>query len=290
MNIDIINPHQRDLGTFMVQRLLPSVTHRSIGPFVFMDHMGPALAASGQGMDVRPHPHIGLATVTYLFDGQGLHRDSLGNVVVIRPGDVNWMVAGRGIVHSERTPPEEMMRPHALHGIQTWVALPIPLEQCEPSFVHIGAADLPQLELPGVSVRVIAGTVFGATAPTPVHSPTLYAHLQMQAGSCVSLLPEHSERAIYAVDSALTVGDTLVAPGHLAVLPHGETVPLRANATCTVMLLGGEPLDGARHINWNFVASSRALIEAARQGWQGYPNAQFPAVPDETEFIPLPLP
>jgi redox-sensitive bicupin YhaK (pirin superfamily) len=288
MAFDSVQAHVRDLGTFTVKRLLPAATHRMVGPFVFFDHMGPATMAIGRGMDVRPHPHIGLATVTYLFEGSGLHRDSLGTVQIIRPGDVNWMVAGRGVVHSERTPLEDLAHERILHGIQIWVALPEAHEQDPASFSHHPAASLPQLEVDGVQLRVILGTAFGATAPTPVLSPSFYVHAKLPAGAILTLPADYPGRAVYAVDTDLGIGgDTLVAH-HMAVLEPGKPVSITSAADASVILLGGAVLTGERHLNWNFVASSRELIAAARASWLSYPNEQFPQVPDETEWIPLP--
>jgi redox-sensitive bicupin YhaK (pirin superfamily) len=288
MPFDLIKPHTKDLGSFTVQRLLPAATHRMVGPFVFFDHMGPALMQAGQGADVRPHPHIGLATVTYLFAGSMLHRDSLGTVQSILPGDVNWMSAGRGIVHSERNTEEEMRTERSMHGIQTWVALPMAHEQDAPSFSHHPAASLPQIEWPGVTMRLIAGTAFGRQAPTPVVSPTFYLTVEMSAGSSFVLPAEHEERAIYVVQGSVTVAEQALAPNRMAVLTDAASVRISASAPALLMLLGGARMDGERYLNWNFVASSRERLDAARAAWKTYPNEQFGQVPDETEFIPLP--
>ena len=281
----LLEPHTRDVGGFKVQRLLPAFPTRMIGPFIFFDHFGPMSFGPGDAADVRPHPHIGLATVTYLFEGAMIHRDSLGTVQRIEPGDVNWMTAGGGIVHSERSPPEERARGHRLHGLQTWVALPRDREQAEPSFAHLPRATLPEVELPGVVMRLLAGSAFGKRAPTPTLSPTLYVAIEMAAGASFELPPEHEERGVYAIAGELTIADTPVRPHRLAVVPKGESVRVRSDAAATAVILGGAKADGERLIWWNFVASSRGLIDEASSRWR---EQRFPPVPGETEFIPLP--
>ncbi len=281
----MLKPHTRDLGGFTVQWLLPSASAKLIGPFIFFDHFGPVAFAPGRGADVRPHPHIGLATVTYLFEGDMIHRDSLGSVQRIEPGAVNWMTAGSGIVHSERTAPEARARGHRMHGIQTWVALPEHQERTEPSFSHQPKAALPEIALPGVTMRLLAGTALGKRAPTPVLSPMHYLTLDMQPGAALEWPPEHEERGVYAVAGDLRIGGEALAERHLGVLPTGATLRIEAPAGARAMLLGGTPLPGEHLIWWNFVASSRALIDAASRRWQ---EQGFPPVPDETEFIPLP--
>jgi len=282
----ILNPHTRDLGGgFQVQRLLPSFPDKMVGPFIFFDHFGPVDFAPGQGVDVRPHPHIGLATVTYLFDGSMMHRDSAGSVQRILPGDVNWMTAGRGIVHSERSTPEERTRGHRLHGLQTWVALPRTHEQAAPSFSHHPRASLPEIERPGVRMRVIAGTAFGQRAPAQTFSPMLYVAVEMDAGAALDVPPEHEQRAIYAVDGALSVDGAVLPERHMAVLEPDRSARVEASGAVRCMLLGGASMDGDRVIWWNFVASSRELIDAASERWR---DQAFDAVPGETEFIPLP--
>ena len=280
-----LKPRAHDLGGFTVQRLLPSLPAKMIGPFIFFDHFGPITFAPGAGADVRPHPHIGLATVTYLFDGDMIHRDSLGTVQRIEPGAVNWMTAGSGIVHSERTAPETRARGHRMHGIQTWVALPPDQERVEASFSHQPRAALPEIALPGVTMRLLAGSGFGRRAPTPVFSPMHYLALEMQPGAAIAVPPEHEERGVYAVAGEIRIAGELLPERHLGVLPSGATVSIEAPAGARAMLLGGMPLEGDHLIWWNFVASSRALIDAASKRWreQGYPS-----VPGETEFIPLP--
>ncbi len=283
--ITIIDPRVHDLGSFNVRRALPHLRARHVGPFVFFDHMGPAQFVAGQGMDVRPHPHIGLATVTYLFAGAIEHRDNLGNLQTIRPGDVNWMTAGRGIVHSERTPVAERAAGQAVHGIQTWVALPREAEETSPSFHHHPAATLPQIDTDGVRLRLIAGDAFGQRSPVVTFSRMFYLATEFSAGSAMMLPPEHIERAVYATDAALSIDGIELAPGHLAVLPPGENVEIRATAAAHAVLFGGDPLDGERHVWWNFVSSSRERIERAKADWAA---KRFAPVPGETESIPLP--
>ena len=281
----ILNPHARDLGGFTVQRLLPAFPTEMIGPFIFFDHFGPIAFAPGEGADVRPHPHIGLATVTYLFEGEMIHRDSLGSVQTIEPGAVNWMTAGCGIVHSERTPPETRVRAHRMHGVQTWVALPKDREMAEPSFSHQPKAILPEIVRPGVTMRLLAGTAFGRRAPTPIFSPMFYLAVEMEPGSAIELPPEHEQRGVYAVDREVRVAGEALPPQHCAVLPKDATVRLETTTGARVMLFGGAGMDGDRKIWWNFVASSRALIDAASERWR---EQSFPPIPGETEFIPLP--
>ena len=281
----LIDPRIHDLGGFNVRRVLPHLSARHVGPFVFFDHMGPAEFAPGNGIDVRPHPHIGLATVTYLFEGAVQHRDSLGSVQTIRPGDVNWMTAGRGIAHSERTPEEERAAGHALHGIQVWVALPRDAEEAEPSFHHHGIATLPRIDRDGVAMRLVVGSAFGQRSPVLTFSEMFYVAAEFSAGSALRLPPEHAERAVYAADAPITIDGTEVAPGHLAVLVPGAEVEIRAIGAARVILFGGAPLDGERHLWWNFVSSSRERIEQAKADWAA---SRFGQIPGETEFIPLP--
>ena len=282
----IIEPRLHDLGDgFVVRRVLPFRLRRQVGPFVFFDHFGPVDFAPGRGMDVRPHPHIGLATVTYLYDGAIRHRDSLGSDQVIRPGDVNWMTAGRGIVHSERTPPHERADGQKLHGVQTWLGLPLESQDAEPDFHHHAAATLPEDERDGVRIRVIAGTAFGMESPVRVHSPTLYVDARFAAGSRMILPPEHAERAVYLIDGELSVDGNLLPPERMHVLAEGRDVELVAATASRALICGGAPLDGERMIWWNFVASSRSRIERAKADWSAQ---RFGQVPGETEFIPLP--
>jgi redox-sensitive bicupin YhaK (pirin superfamily) len=283
--ITIIDPKVHDLGGFQVRRAIPHINARHIGPFVFFDHMGPAKFASGEGIDVRPHPHIGLATVTYLYEGAIEHRDSLGNILTIRPGDVNWMTAGSGIAHSERSPMAERAAGHALHGIQTWVALPQSAEETDPSFHNHAASELPETHTDGVRLRLIVGEAFGMHSPVKTFSRMFYIAAEFTTGSSLILAPDYIERAIYATDSAIWVGDTELPQGKLAVLPTGTDVPIRAANAARAIIFGGDPLDGQRHLWWNFVSSSRDRIERAKADWA---ESRFPAVVGETEFIPLP--
>lgn len=281
-----IDGRARDLGDhFVVRRVLPFVHHRSVGPFVFFDHFGPTHIPAGSGMDVRPHPHIHLATITYLFDGQIFHRDSLGTQQVIGPGAVNWMTAGRGIVHSERTPDELRTTGFDVHGLQLWIALPTGLEDVEPTFQHHPAANIPETAQGGVSMRVLAGTAFGVSSPVQTLSTMVYAELTFQPGAELVIAADHPERALYVVEgSAMLDGETIVV-GEMAVLRPGVTPVLRAEGPARVMLLGGEPL-GPRHLWWNFVSSDLASIEKAKLDWR---EGRFPKVPgDDREFIPLP--
>lgn len=282
----LIEPRLHDLGDgFVVRRVLPYRLRRHVGPFVFFDHLGPAAIAPGEGLDVRPHPHIGLATVTYLYEGAIMHRDSLGNAQVIRPGDVNWMTAGRGIVHSERTPTPERVAGHRVHGIQTWVALPQADAEIEAAFFHHAASELPQIEQGGVRLRVIAGTAFGATSPVRVHAPTLYVDVEFLRDGDFVLPPEHTERAVYLVEGAAALDAQALPERTMLVLAPGGDVRIAGTAGTRLMLCGGAPLDGERHIWWNFVSSSRERIERAKADWL---EQRFGHVPGETEFIPLP--
>jgi redox-sensitive bicupin YhaK (pirin superfamily) len=247
--------------------------------------MGPATFASGEGIDVRPHPHIGLATVTYLYDGAIEHRDSLGNILTIRPGDVNWMTAGRGIAHSERSPKAERDAGHALHGIQTWVALPQDAEEIEPSFHHHASRELPEIHSDGVRLRLIAGEAFGLRSPVATFSRMFYVAAEFATASALTIPSEHIERAIYAPDAPLWIGDIELEPRKLAVLPTGVNVSIRATDAARALIFGGDPLDGERHLWWNFVSSSRDRIEKAKRDWA---ESRFPGVIGETEFIPLP--
>src|SRR6188768_4261244 len=284
----VIEARPRDVGGFFVRRVLPSAQRKLIGPFIFYDHLCRVDFAPGQGLDVRPHPHIGLATVTYLFEGAFLHRDNLGYAQLIRPGDVNWMIAGRGVAHSERTPPELRQAGGPLHGIQCWVALPLEHEELAPSFMHHAASTIPRVTRPGVQLSVIAGTAYGAKSPVKVLSPTLYVHAQLAAGATLEVDGEHAERAVYVVSGAVSLGQG--APEHgegsLLVLSANERVELNSRAGARVMLLGGAPLEGARHIYWNFVSSSLERLEKAKADWQSGGFAKVPG--DDVEFIPLP--
>ncbi|AMP04082.1 pirin family protein [Collimonas pratensis] len=275
----------RDLGELVVRRVLPAGHHQSVGPFLFFDHMGPVEFASGQGIDVRPHPHIGLATVTYLFEGAIRHHDSLGNDQEIIPGDVNWMTAGRGIVHAERTPAAQRAKGWRLHGIQTWVALPLADEECAPAFAHHPAASLPLIQGDGYQLRVIAGRAFDQEAPVKISSPTLYVAAEMTAGAQFTLAPEYPQQAVYVASGSVTVDGEALELGVLAVLQPDVAVRIVASEAAQVMLLGGAPIDGPRSIWWNFVASRPELIETAKQNWR---QQLFDPVPGDPEWIPLP--
>jgi redox-sensitive bicupin YhaK (pirin superfamily) len=281
----VIAARGRDLGGFSVRRVLPADGRQMVGPFIFFDHLGPAEFSPGSGIDVRPHPHIALATVTYLYAGALRHRDSLGTVQDIRPGDVNWMTAGRGIAHSERTPPPERAAGAAIHGIQSWFALPDGHEDVEPGFAHHAADDLPQLQLDGVQMRIIAGDGFGLRSPVATLWPTLYVDARLRDEAVLEVPHEHTERAAYVVSGAIAVGAQTVSTGQMVMLDPARTVSLRAIGDSTVMLLGGERFPTPRYIWWNFVASTRERIEAAKLRWAA---GQFAPVPAETEFIPLP--
>jgi redox-sensitive bicupin YhaK (pirin superfamily) len=277
-----------DLGDgFFVTRLLPQAARRSIGPFVFFDYFGPVDFAPGKGIDVRPHPHIGLATVTYLFDGAQMHRDTLGSVQEIRPGDVNWMTAGRGIAHSERTGAEMRAAGHRMHGIQSWVGLPRRDEEAAPAFQHFAAKELPEHDDKGVRLRLIAGEAFGLTSPVRVFSPIFYADARFSPGGALRYATDHQERAFLVIEGEVQTSETHThGPGAMLALEPGEEVTLYADAPARVMLLGGAPLDGPRHIWWNFVSSSQDRIERAKREWQ---DGKFGLIPgDDKEFIPLP--
>src|SRR5437660_1451889 len=303
--LSLLKPHTRDLGGFSVRRILPGMPHRMVGPFIFFDHMGPADFAPGSGIDVRPHPHIGLATVTYLFEGEIVHRDSLGTVQAIAPGDVNWMTAGRGIVHSERTAPELRRAGTRLQGLQTWVALPKRNELADPAFSHHPKATLPRISAPGVELRIVAGNAFGKRSPAPVFGQTLFVGVEIDAGRAFELEAGHEERAVYALfagrafeleagheeravyalEGDVSVAGTPLPPQHMAVLANREPVEVKALTRARLMLIGGEKADGERLIWWNFVASSRELLEEAKLRWR---EQRFERVPGDDEFIPLP--
>jgi redox-sensitive bicupin YhaK (pirin superfamily) len=288
--LQTLAPHARDLGGgFMVRRLLPSADRRAVGPFVFFDHFGPIHVAPGANHDVRPHPHIGLATLTYLFEGAIIHRDSTGIVQRIEPGAVNWMSAGRGIVHSERTPKDLVDRPHRSHGLQLWVALPEALESSAPSFQHVAAARIPKLRVDGATAHVVVGSAFGASSPVETSSPTLAVvfDCDVASGAKVALAPAvAAERALYAVDHPIEVDGVKFDEFTMVVLAAGAAPELVAPRGGRVVLVGGDSL-GHRFVSWNFVASTRELIRAAEDDWRAQ---RFAQVPGETEFIPLPEP
>jgi len=278
-----IEPVERDLGELTVRRVLPSPGRRTVGAFIFFDHMGPAEFPPGKGIEVRPHPHIGLATVTYLFEGEIMHRDSLGYEQPIRAGAVNLMTAGRGIVHSERAG-EDLNTTSRLHGIQSWMALPDEHEETDPAFVHYPAATLPEVDVDGVTVRVIIGSAFGATSPVATLSPMLYLECRLPDGAGIELPGDQEELAIYVVEGNVVAGGDAVDAGVMAVAAGGGPLSLQATSESRVMVIGGAPV-GRRHIWWNLVSSSRERIEQAKEDWKA---GRFAMVPGDDEFIPLP--
>jgi len=280
----IVTP-TKDLGGFEVRRALPSAQRRMVGPFIFLDQMGPATFQPSHGIDVRPHPHIGLATVTYLFEGEILHRDNLGVVQPIQPGAVNWMTAGRGIAHSERTAPDKRATGGRLFGMQAWVALPKEHEETEPSFVHHPASTLPLLKGEGASVNLIAGSLYGKSSPVKTLSEMFYAAVVLEAGARLALPPDYEERAIYIAEGSVELDGVAFSTGELLICRPGSEIVFRASAPARLMLLGGAPMDGPRHVFWNFVSSTRERIEVAKADWKA---GRFTQVPQETEFIPLP--
>ncbi|MFP1631753.1 pirin family protein [Zhengella sp. ZM62] len=282
----MVVPNAKDIGGFEVRRALPSARRRMVGPFIFFDRMGPAVLRDGIAMDVRPHPHIGLSTVTYLFDGQIRHRDSLGTEMVIVPGDVNLMTAGRGIVHSERTPEEMRTSTMDMHGLQTWLALPEGLEETDPAFAHTTAADLPELDGEGAHARVVMGTFYGATSPVRQHHETLYADLRLEPGATVTIPAEAEERALYTLEGEITIAGDTFPPDRLLVLRPGDVIDVHAARGARFMLFGGASMGSRRYIWWNFVSSSKERIEQAKEEWK---TGRFDIVPgDEEDFIPLP--
>jgi hypothetical protein len=283
--LQLVSARPRDLGGFSVRRVLPAEGRQMVGPFIFFDHLGPAQFVPGHGIDVRPHPHISLATVTYLFAGSLEHRDSLGNVREIRPGDVNWMTAGRGIAHSERTPRAARAAGEKIHGIQSWVALPDGREDVDPDFTHYPASVIPQRTLDGVRLSVVAGEALGLRSPVVTLWPTLYVHAEFPQGAVLAVPAEHEERAVYVASGELDIDGRKIGEGQLAVLEPSRTVRLRAEQEAQVMLLGGGRFPTPRYIWWNFVASSQERIQQAKERWA---SRQFAPVPGETEFIPLP--
>jgi redox-sensitive bicupin YhaK (pirin superfamily) len=276
----------RDLGDgFFVRRLLPHLQARHVGPFVFFDHMGPADFPVGGGIDVRPHPHIGLATVSWLFEGAIRHRDSLDSLVDIHPGDVNWMTAGRGIVHSERTPPDVRTQAHRLHGIQVWVALPTADEETEPHFAHHPAASLPSFEHAGAQLTLIAGNAYDRESPVRVFAPMYFLQARIPAGTRLPMPAGHLEHGVYVVEGQLEFAGVAVAPGAMAVQFGGQVPAISVQEDALVMLFGGAPLDGERHLWWNFVSTSKERIEVAKRDWSA---GTIGTVPGDEEFIPLP--
>ncbi|KAF1052018.1 MAG: Quercetin 2,3-dioxygenase [Stenotrophomonas maltophilia] len=280
-----IQPRREDVEGMSILRALPSAPRRSIGPFVFFDHMLETDFAPGSGMNIDPHPHIGLSTLTYLLEGQVQHKDSLGSDQLVKPGDVSWMSAGRGVAHVERTPAALRAQGSRLHGLQVWLAHPRDEEQRTPSYSHHPAASLPQSDSLGVRIRLIAGQGFCLESPVPVLSPTLYASLELVTGATLAIPPEYPERALYLVDGEALLDDNPLPLRQLVVLPEGTTAILSACSDCCAAIIGGAPLDGPRRMNWNFVASDPALIERARHAWS---VGNWPTVPGEHTRIELP--
>jgi hypothetical protein len=278
----IIRPRVKDLGGFTVRRVLPAARRRMVGPFIFFDHMGPAEFSPGEGIQVRPHPHIGLATLTYLFEGEIMHRDSLGFVQPIRAGAVNLMTAGRGIVHSERAG-ADLAANSQLHGIQSWMALPLELEECDPGFEHYAAADLPEFNVGPARIRLVMGAAFGRRSPVLQHSPTLYLECRLPGGAEIEL-PAPPELAVYVIGGELRVDAEPLGGGTMAIAAAGQGLHLRATTDSHAVVIGGEPL-GERHIWWNYVSSSAERIERAKADWK---EGRFGRVPGDDEFIPLP--
>ncbi len=280
----ILKPSVKDLGGFSVRRTLPSLQQRKIGPWVFFDHAGPARFEAGDGVDVRPHPHINLATVTYMFEGKFLHRDSIGSVQLIKPGDINLMVAGRGIVHSERTPPEVRKSEHSLHALQLWLALPEADEETEPAFYHYPAAQLPTKEIEGVTLRVMMGSAYGLTSPVKTYAETLYVEADLKAGQSLTL-PSAEERALYMAKGSVSLDGTAIEEFTMAVLENKDPLTIEALTHARLALIGGETL-GKRFMDWNFVSSSKERIQKAKEDWRA---GRFAKVPEDyEEFIPLP--
>jgi redox-sensitive bicupin YhaK (pirin superfamily) len=284
--MQFITPVTHDLGMFEVRRTLPSRPRTMVGPFIFVDQFGPAHFDLGSGMDVRPHPHINLATVTYLFEGAIDHRDSLGTYATIRPGALNLMTAGKGIVHSERTPAAERAAGSPISGMQTWLALPDGKEEIDPAFEHVAAADLPQINDNGITATIIMGSLWGRTAPTTQHAETIYADINMRAGATIPIDARADERAVLVATGQASLDGEALVTHSLYVLEPGVPMTLRAESDCRVMLLGGEAFKTQRHVWWNFVSSSRDRINQAKDDWK---SGRFPAVPgDDAEFIPIP--
>jgi redox-sensitive bicupin YhaK (pirin superfamily) len=282
----VVVPRSVDVGHFAVRRALPHARRRMVGPFIFFDHFGPAEFHSGQGIDVRPHPHIGLATVTYLFDGEIMHRDSLGTAAAIRPGEVNWMTAGRGIVHSERTAPDHRREGEPIHGLQCWIALPSAEEERMPAFSHYDSAALPLVRQNGTTVRVVAGGIYGGRSPVETLMETLFADVTLAADTALPFDNAAEERAAYLVSGEVEIAGDNFEAGRLLVFRPGDAVTITAKTDAHLVLLGGAAMDGPRHIWWNFVSSRKERIEQAKNDWK---LARFDSVPgDDKEFIPLP--
>lgn len=284
--IQLLKPRLTDLGGgLQVRRLLPAAQRQSIGPFVFFDHFGPHLHQPGSNTDVRPHPHIGLATVTYLLEGAMVHRDSLGSVQRIEPGAINWMTAGRGIVHSERAPEDLRAQPHTVHGLQLWAALPAAFEETEPGFSHTPASALPEWVAAGIRVRVLIGEAFGLRSPVATFAPTLYLDVAADPQASLTLTADVPERAIYAISGALDIDGQPLLPQHLAILPPDHAPRITAPTGGRFAVIGGAPLDGPRFIWWNFVSTRRERIEQAREDWRAQ---RMGHIAGDSEYIPLP--
>ncbi|MFS2008214.1 pirin family protein [Duganella sp. CT11-25] len=284
---NLLKGHEKDLGGgFVVRRYLPSAVKQAVGPFIFFDHFGPVDVPVDADHDVRPHPHIGLATVTYLFEGAMDHRDSIGTFQRIEPGAINWMTAGRGIVHSERTPKDLVGVPHRTHGLQLWAALPVAHEEDAPGFCHTAAADIPELDVDGATVRVLVGSAFGKTSPVATYSQTLYLDVKLKAGHELSLSDLPAEAAIYPISGELEIDGAPLALHNMALLDTGGTQLVKAGSEAHFVLIGGEALDGHRYMSWNFVSSSKERIVKAGEDWEAQ---RFDKVPGETEWIPLPV-
>ncbi|WP_298224114.1 pirin family protein [Acidocella sp.] len=282
----VVTPVTHDIGGLRVRRALPHAKRRMVGPFVFLDHIGPASFEPDHGLDVRPHPHIGLATITYLMQGRIFHRDTLGSAQEIRPGEVNWMTAGRGVAHSERTPGEARKEGQAILGIQGWVALPRQDEETAPAFFHYEGASLPQIEDDGIVARIIAGRAYGQISPVKVFSDTLCVDVSLSACAKLPVPDEHEERSVQVVAGEVEIAGERFGEGQLLIFRPGDAITVCALTDARLMLLGGEPMDGPRHIWWNFVSSSQERIEQAKQDWA---QRRFGLVPgDEEDFIPLP--
>lgn len=284
--IQQLKPHTKDIGGgFVVRRLLPAATQRSVGPFIFLDHFGPIVHHPSDNFDVRPHPHIGLATVTYLFEGAMQHRDNLGYSQRIEPGAINWMTAGSGIVHSERTPPDLRATPYTVHGLQLWAALPAAQEECAPSFSHTPADAIPVWRDDAAEVRVLIGSAFGLTSPVATFAKTLYLDIALRAGTTIALPCDHAEIALYPISGDVEIDGSIVEPGQLAILDRAQPAIVTALQAARFVVLGGDALDGYRFMWWNFVSSRKERIEQAKEDWRTQRMGQ---VPGETELIPLP--
>jgi hypothetical protein len=282
----LLVPRSVDLGDFAVRRALPHTKRRTVGPFVFFDHFGPAEFKAGRGLDVRPHPHIGLSTLTYLYDGEIVHRDTLGMNAAIRPGEVNWMTAGRGIVHSERTAPERRTDGEPLHGLQLWVAMMAKDEENDPGFAHHGGDELPVVNGDGKVARIVAGTMFGASSPLATQIDAVFADISLEAGASVPLEADYEERAVYVSSGEIDISGDRFVTGQMLIFRPGDRITVKAVVPSRIAIVGGAPLDGPRHVWWNFVSSRRERIEQAKEEWK---KGWFGKVPgDEIEFIPLP--